>query len=121
MRTSRLRGPAARGGRPVGPLRRRRALVVGLGLFGLGSALAPFVQTAEQLILLRAFMGVGAALTMPSTLSIIGDVFEADERPKAIAAWSAVSGLGIVIGPVAGGWLLEHFAWGAVSRSTSRS
>lgn len=93
---------------------RRRALVVGLALFGIGSALAPFVQTADQLILLRAFMGVGAALTMPSTLSIIGDVFEADERPKAIAAWSAVSGLGIVIGPVAGGWLLEHFAWGAV-------
>jgi EmrB/QacA subfamily drug resistance transporter len=93
---------------------RRRALVVGLALFGLGSALAPFVQTADQLIWLRAFMGLGAALTMPSTLSIIGDVFEADERPKAIAAWSAVSGLGIVVGPVAGGWLLEHFAWGAV-------
>lgn len=93
---------------------RRRALVTGLALFGIGSALAPFVQTADQLILLRAFMGIGAALTMPSTLSIIGDVFEADERPKAIAVWSAVSGLGIVIGPVAGGWLLEHFAWGAV-------
>jgi len=93
---------------------RRRALVVGLALFGLGSAIAPFVQTADQLILLRAFMGIGAALTMPSTLSIIGDVFEADERPKAIAAWSAVSGIGIVVGPVAGGWLLEHFAWGAV-------
>lgn len=93
---------------------RRRALVTGLALFGIGSALAPFVQTADQLILLRAFMGLGAALTMPSTLSIIGDVFEPDERPKAIAAWSAVSGLGIVIGPVAGGWILEHFAWGAV-------
>jgi EmrB/QacA subfamily drug resistance transporter len=93
---------------------RRLALVVGLALFGLGSALAPFVQTADQLILLRAFMGLGAAFTMPSTLSIIGDVFEADERPKAIAVWSSVSGLGIVVGPVLGGWLLEHFAWGSV-------
>jgi EmrB/QacA subfamily drug resistance transporter len=93
---------------------RRRALVVGLALFGFGSALAPFVQTAEQLILLRAFMGLGAAFTMPSTLSIIGDVFEADERPKAIAVWSSVSGIGIVVGPVLGGWLLEHFAWGSV-------
>ncbi len=93
---------------------RRRALVVGLALFGLGSLLAPLVQTADQLILLRAFMGLGAAFTMPSTLSIIGDVFDADERPKAIAAWSSVSGIGIVVGPVLGGWLLEHFAWGSV-------
>jgi EmrB/QacA subfamily drug resistance transporter len=93
---------------------RRRALVVGLSLFGLGSALAPLVQTADQLILLRGFMGLGAAFTMPSTLSIIGDVFEADERPKAIAAWSSISGLGIVVGPVLGGWLLEHFAWSSV-------
>ena len=53
-------------------------------------------------------MGLGAALTMPATLSIIADVFAADERPKAIAAWSAVSGLGIVVGPILGGWLLEH-------------
>jgi EmrB/QacA subfamily drug resistance transporter len=93
---------------------RRLMLVIGLSLFGVGSALAPFVQTADQLILLRAFMGLGAALTMPSTLSIIGDVFEADERPKAIALWSSVSGIGIIAGPLLGGWLLEHFSWGAV-------
>jgi EmrB/QacA subfamily drug resistance transporter len=93
---------------------RRLMLVIGLTVFGIGSALAPFVQTADQLILLRAFMGLGAALTMPSTLSIIGDVFEADERPKAIALWSSVSGLGIIAGPLLGGWLLEHFAWGSV-------
>ncbi len=90
---------------------RRRALVAGLTMFGIGSALAPFVATADQLIILRAFMGLGAAFTMPSTLSIVGDVFPADERPKAIAVWSSVSALGIVIGPIAGGWLLEHFAW----------
>ncbi len=93
---------------------RRLALVCGLALFGLGSAIAPLVTSAEQLIALRAFMGLGAALTMPATLSILADVFPADERPKAIAAWSAVSGLGIVVGPILGGWLLEHYAWASV-------
>jgi EmrB/QacA subfamily drug resistance transporter len=93
---------------------RRRTLVIGLGLFGLGSALAPLVTSAEQLIGLRAFMGLGAAMTMPSTLSIISDVFDETERPKAIAAWGAVSGLGIVAGPLVGGWLLEQFHWTAV-------
>ena len=93
---------------------RRLALVSGLMLFGLGSAIAPLVGSAEQLIALRAFMGLGAALTMPATLSILADVFPAHERPKAIAAWSAVSGLGMVAGPILGGWLLEHFPWAAV-------
>jgi EmrB/QacA subfamily drug resistance transporter len=93
---------------------RRRMLVAGLGLFGVGSALAPFVTDATQLIALRAFMGLGAALTMPSTLSIIGDVFDEAERPKAIAAWGSVSGLGIVAGPLIGGWLIEHFHWTSV-------
>ena len=93
---------------------RRLMLVSGLALFGAGSAVAPLVGSADQLILLRAFMGFGAAMTMPATLSIIGDVFDADERPKAIAAWSAVSGLGIIAGPLLGGWLLEHFTWSAV-------
>jgi EmrB/QacA subfamily drug resistance transporter len=93
---------------------RRLALVSGLMLFGLGSAISPLVANAEQLIALRAFMGLGAALTMPATLSILADVFPAHERPKAIAAWSAVSGLGIVVGPILGGWLLEHFPWASV-------
>jgi len=93
---------------------RRLALVAGLVLFGLGSAIAPLVTDATQLIALRAFMGLGAALTMPATLSILADVFPAHERPKAIAAWSAVSGLGIVVGPILGGWLLEHYPWAAV-------
>ncbi|MBY0261741.1 MAG: DHA2 family efflux MFS transporter permease subunit [Phycisphaerales bacterium] len=93
---------------------RRLALVIGLAIFGLGSALAPLVATSEQLIALRALLGLGAAFTMPSTLSIIADVFGADERPKAIAAWGMVSGLGIVAGPIVGGWLIEHYAWQAV-------
>jgi EmrB/QacA subfamily drug resistance transporter len=93
---------------------RRRMLVIGLGLFGAGSALAPFVTDSTQLIALRAFMGLGAALTMPSTLSIISDVFDEAERPKAIAAWGSVSGLGIVAGPLVGGWLIEHYHWTSV-------
>jgi EmrB/QacA subfamily drug resistance transporter len=93
---------------------RRLLLLIGLALFGIGSALAPFVQTADQLILLRAFMGLGASLTTPSTLSIIADVFDEAERPRAIAAWSSTMALGIVAGPILGGVLLEHFAWPAV-------
>jgi EmrB/QacA subfamily drug resistance transporter len=93
---------------------RRLALVGGLSIFGVGSIASAFVTTADQLILARAFMGLGAALTMPATLSIIANVFDEAERPKAIAMWSAVSGLGIVVGPILGGWLVEHFAWNAI-------
>jgi len=93
---------------------RRKLLLIGLVLFGIGSALAPLVSTTAQLIVLRAFMGLGAAFMMPTTLAIIADVFAEDERPKAIAAWSAVSALGIVAGPLLGGWLLEHFDWPSV-------
>ncbi len=93
---------------------RRLMLLIGLALFGVGSALAPLVDSSVELIALRAFMGLGAAFMMPSTLSIIADVFPAHERPKAIAAWGSVSAIGIVAGPLLGGWLLEHFAWPSV-------
>jgi EmrB/QacA subfamily drug resistance transporter len=93
---------------------RRRMLVMGLVLFGVGSALAPFVKGADQLIALRAFMGLGASFMMPATLSIIADVFDSEERPKAIAAWGSISAIGIVAGPILGGWLLDHYAWPAV-------
>jgi EmrB/QacA subfamily drug resistance transporter len=93
---------------------RRRALTVGLLLFGLGSLAAAFSGSANMLIATRAAMGIGGALIMPSTLSIITNVFSGQERGRAIAAWAAVSGLGIIGGPVLGGWLLEHFWWGSV-------
>jgi EmrB/QacA subfamily drug resistance transporter len=93
---------------------RKLALLGGLAIFGIGSVVSAFVTTADQLILARAFMGIGAALTMPATLSIIANVFPDDERPKAIAVWSAVSGLGIVVGPILGGWLVESFAWSSI-------
>jgi EmrB/QacA subfamily drug resistance transporter len=94
---------------------RRGALQVGLAIFGLGSATAAFAGSAGMLIGARAVMGIGGAAIMPSTLSILTNVFtDARERAQAIGVWAAVAGLGIAIGPVTGGWLLEHFWWGSV-------
>ncbi|MFT3851575.1 MAG: MFS transporter [Ilumatobacteraceae bacterium] len=94
---------------------RRGALVTGMVIFGAGSGLAAFASSAWMLIGLRALMGVGGALIMPATLSILTNVFtDAKERTKAIAIWAGVSGLGVAVGPVLGGWMLEHFWWGSV-------
>ncbi len=93
---------------------RKRALTVGLVIFGLSSVAAAFADSANTLIAARAVMGVGGALIMPATLSIITNVFSGPERGRAIAAWAAVAGLGIILGPVLGGWLLENYWWGSV-------
>ena len=93
---------------------RRRALTYGLLVFGAGSVVSAFSGSANALIASRALMGVGGALIMPSTLSILTNVFPAHERGRAIAIWAGVSGLGVGIGPIAGGLLLEHFWWGSV-------
>ena len=93
-------------------LGRRRILQAGIVVFGAGSALAALSTTAETLIASRAVMGVGGALIMPSTLSIITNIFAGPRRAKAIAVWTAVAGMGIALGPVTGGWLLERFWWG---------
>jgi MFS transporter, DHA2 family, multidrug resistance protein len=93
---------------------RRRMLVGGLAVFGLGSFVSVFATSAEHLIATRALMGVGAAAIMPSTLSIISNVFEPGERGKAIGIWAGFTGLGVAIGPVTGGLLLEHYWWGSV-------
>jgi len=93
---------------------RRGALLLGLAIFGAGSAAAAVSGSAEALIAFRAVMGVGGALVMPATLSILTAVFPARERAAAIGAWSAVAGIGIVIGPTLGGFLLAHFYWGSV-------
>jgi EmrB/QacA subfamily drug resistance transporter len=93
---------------------RRKALQLGLVIFGAGSLLSGVAGSAGELIASRALMGVGAAFIMPSTLSILTNVFPEKERGKAIGIWAAVAGIGVVVGPVAGGWLLEHFEWGAV-------
>src|SRR6476469_5740741 len=94
---------------------RKPALAIGLAWFGITSLLAAYSQSPEQLIAARAAMGVGAALIFPATLAILSNVFRVPaERAKAIGIWAAVSGLSVAVGPVSGGWLLEHFWWGSV-------
>ena len=96
-------------------LGRKWVFVAGIGAFAVGSALSAFSTTPDQLIGARAFMGVGAAAIMPSTLSILTNVFtNPTDRARAIGLWSGTNGLGLAIGPVVGGWLLSHYWWGSV-------
>ncbi|MFD4143248.1 MFS transporter [Streptomyces sp. NPDC058572] len=94
---------------------RRRVLLIGYGLFGAASAVAAFAPTPEVLIGARALLGVGGAMIMPATLSILRDVFpDRRERAMAIGIWTAVAAIGAATGPVLGGFLVEHFWWGSV-------
>jgi EmrB/QacA subfamily drug resistance transporter len=93
---------------------RRSALLFGLVVFGLGSLGGALVGSASALIVTRAIQGFGSAFIMPSTLSVLTNVFPDDERGRAIGIWSGVSGLGVAIGPLVGGYLLDHFWWGSV-------
>jgi EmrB/QacA subfamily drug resistance transporter len=93
---------------------RKRALQFGLALFGGASVLAPFARNADQLIAIRGLMGVGGALIMPATLSIISNVFPREERGKAIGIWAGMASVGIGLGPLLGGLLLEWFDWSSV-------
>ncbi|MDQ3876813.1 MAG: DHA2 family efflux MFS transporter permease subunit, partial [Actinomycetota bacterium] len=93
---------------------RKLALYVGMGLFGAGSIASAWSGSANALIATRALMGIGGAAIMPSTLSILTNIFPPKERGRAIGIWAAVAGLGIVVGPVIGGYLLDHFWWGSV-------
>ncbi|HEX2039948.1 MAG TPA: MFS transporter [Acidimicrobiales bacterium] len=94
---------------------RKGALALGLVVMGGASGLSALADGAGQLIATRAVMGVGAALVMPATLSILTNVFEDPvERGRAIAIWAGTAGMAVAIGPVTGGWLLEQFWWGSV-------
>ncbi|WP_263171495.1 MFS transporter [Streptomyces sp. SCSIO ZS0520] len=94
---------------------RRRVLLLGYALFGLASALAALARTPDVLILARALLGVGGAMIMPATLSLLREVFpDRRERALAIGIWSAVAAVGAAVGPLLGGFLIEHFWWGSV-------
>ncbi|WP_007023869.1 MFS transporter [Saccharomonospora iraqiensis] len=94
---------------------RKRMLLLGYTIFGAASLMVVFTGTAEAVIAIRALLGFGGAMIMPTTLSLIRVVFtDPAERAKALSVWAAVSGLGAAVGPLVGGLLLEHFAWHAV-------
>ncbi|MGO9455701.1 MAG: MFS transporter [Acidimicrobiales bacterium] len=94
---------------------RKKVFCAGLVLFAAGSAGSAFSGSVNELIGARAVMGFGAACIMPATLSIITDLFrEPVLQERAIGVWSGTTGLGIAIGPIAGGWLLSHYWWGSV-------
>src|SRR6202051_5286576 len=90
-------------------------LSAGLAAFAIPSAIAAQVNTADGLIAARAAMGVGAAVIFPTTLGLITNIFtDPIPRAKAIGLWAAMVGVGVAVGPISGGWLLEHFWWGAI-------
>ncbi|MFF3942616.1 MFS transporter [Streptomyces phaeofaciens] len=92
---------------------RRGALVTGLLVFAGGSVMGSLVDETGLVITARAIMGVGAAVVMPATLSLLVAMFPRRERARAITAWTATSGLAIAVGPLVAGWLLEDHAWGS--------
>ncbi|CAM4134698.1 Antiseptic resistance protein [Mycobacterium basiliense] len=94
---------------------RRSWLSAGLACFALTSAVAAQANSADTLIAARAAMGVGAAVIFPTTLGLITNIFtDPIPRAKAIGLWAAMVGVGVAVGPITGGWLLEHFAWGSI-------
>ncbi|MEV7577979.1 MFS transporter [Microbacterium sp. NPDC089313] len=94
---------------------RRRLLLIGATGFAVVSALAAFAPTAGLLIAARALLGFFGAMLMPSTLSLLRSIFQnRDQRRMAIAVWASAFSAGSALGPIVGGFLLEHFAWGSV-------
>jgi EmrB/QacA subfamily drug resistance transporter len=94
---------------------RKGTLLIGLGVFALASLAGAISGSTGELIAARAVMGLGAALMFPATLSLLVNVFtERKDRAMAIGLWGATTGVGVAMGPIVGGWLLERFRWGSI-------
>ncbi|MEV0090628.1 MFS transporter [Streptomyces sp. NPDC050738] len=93
---------------------RKKMLAAGLALFGIGSLVAALAQSSAQLIAARAGMGIGGALLITTTLAVVVQIFDDAERVKAIGLWATVNSLGFAVGPLIGGFMLNHFWWGSI-------
>jgi DHA2 family multidrug resistance protein-like MFS transporter len=93
---------------------RKRMLLIALSLFGAASLACSFADSSGQLIAGRALLGLGAAALMPLSMSILPVLFTPAERPRALTIWVTANSLGIPLGPIVGGWLLDHYRWGSV-------
>jgi EmrB/QacA subfamily drug resistance transporter len=93
---------------------RKRMLLLALSLFGAASLACSFAASTGQLIAGRALLGLGAAALLPLSMSILPVLFTPEERPRALTIWVTANSLGIPLGPIVGGWLLDHYSWGSV-------
>src|SRR5499425_2426406 len=93
---------------------RKRLLLIALGVFGIASLACAYSTSAGELIAARAVLGLAAAVILPMSLAVLPVLFTAAERPRAIAAVGGATFLGYPIGPILGGWLLDHYWWGSV-------
>src|SRR6202522_332959 len=94
---------------------RKGMLMGGLAVFGVASFVGGFGSSPGELIAARAVMGMGAAMTFPATLSMLTNVFtDRKERALSIGLWGATAGAAIALGPIVGGFLLEHFSWSSI-------
>ncbi len=93
---------------------RKKMLLIALSLFGAASLACSFATSAGELIAGRAVLGLGAAGLMPLSMAVLPVLFTPEERPRALTIWITANSLGIPLGPIVGGWLLDHYHWGSI-------